>query len=242
MGDFPDAFGRALHAYALGRRDAATIIERDDGLLDVDPCAGYFAPAEDWPERQRKVMALARGRVLDIGCGAGRHALYLQARGHEVVGIDESPLAVALCRERGLRHSKVLRVTKVAAGMGRFDTLLMLGNNFGLFGNPRRGRWLLRRLSCLCGQGARLIAESLDLRKTDDPVHLAYHARNRQRGRPPGQVHIRVRYRQYVNPWFEYWLAAREEMVALTEGTGWVVNQVIADNGPAYVALMERTT
>ena len=185
MGEFPDAFGRALQAYALGRSDAATVIERDDGLLDVDPCAGYFAAVQDWPERQRQAMALVRGRVLDIGCGAGRHGLHLQALGHEVVGIDESPLAVAICRERGLRYAEVLRVTKVAPRMGAFDTLLMLGNNFGLFGNPGRGRWLLRRFGRLCCRGARLIAESVDPCQTDDPVHLAYHARNRARGRPP---------------------------------------------------------
>jgi SAM-dependent methyltransferase len=88
----------------------------------------------------RQAMAYVQGRVLDIGCGAGRHALYLQGQGFDALGIDNSPLAVEVCRRRGLLRAQVLPITQVSRALGSFDTILMMGNNFGLVGNPRRAR------------------------------------------------------------------------------------------------------
>jgi hypothetical protein len=67
---------------------------------------------------------------------------------------------------------------------------------------------LLRRLRSLANVSARILAESVDPYKTDKPEHLAYHERNRRRGRMPGQLRIRVRHGAYRTPWFDYLLAS----------------------------------
>ena len=65
----------------------------------------------------------------------------------DIVGIDHSPLAIRVCRERGVRNASVLPITQVSANkLGMFDTIVMTGNNFGLVGSRKRARWLLRRL------------------------------------------------------------------------------------------------
>ncbi|MBT5537057.1 class I SAM-dependent methyltransferase, partial [Candidatus Poribacteria bacterium] len=141
-----DAFGHMVRDHLRGGH-AVEVIERDDGYVDTTPGAeAYFAPHDRWPDNKQAAMALARGRVLDIGCGAGRVCLHLQERGLDVVGIDISPLAVETCRERGVRDARVLSITRVSRSLGMFDTVVMMGNNFGLFGDPKRARWLLRRL------------------------------------------------------------------------------------------------
>ena len=43
---------------------------------------------------------LIRGPVLDVGCGTGELALYLARRGHDVLGIDLAPTAIANAREK----------------------------------------------------------------------------------------------------------------------------------------------
>jgi 2-polyprenyl-3-methyl-5-hydroxy-6-metoxy-1,4-benzoquinol methylase len=73
-------------------------------------------------------MRFVKGRVLDIGCGAGRVALYLQKKGFDVSGIDVSPLAVKVCKLRGLKKARVLSISNIGAKLGKFDTLLMFGN------------------------------------------------------------------------------------------------------------------
>lgn len=242
MNDVQDAYGHALSDYLRRRGKSREIIERDDGYVDV-PVIGremYFADYTHWPIHHRRAMRYAKGRVLDVGCGAGRHALYLQRRGLDVLGIDVSPHAVAVCRRRGLRGVRVMSTTRVSSALGTFGSVLMLGNNFGLLANRVRGRWLLRRLHSITDPDARIIAESVDPYLTDNPFHLAYHRRNRQRGRMAGQLRIRVRYQKYATPWFDYLIVSRTEMAAMLRGTGWAVERFLAGR-PNYIAVIAKT-
>jgi SAM-dependent methyltransferase len=178
--------------------------------------------------------------VLDVGCGAGRVALHLQERGHEVVGIDLSPLAVEVSRRRGVRDARELPVTQVGPELGRFDTIVMFGNNFGLMGSRRRAPWLLQRFRSIANDGARILAESVDPYKTDNPEHLAFQAANLRRGRMAGHLRIRIRHQAYATPWFDYLLASPEEMAELAEGTGWELRRVIDEGEHVYVGVLER--
>jgi SAM-dependent methyltransferase len=232
-----DAFGHALQDHLEGR-GGAELIERSDGHLDLSgDAAVYFAEPAGL---QRTVADRATGRVLDVGCGAGRYALYLQERGLEVVGIDASPLAVDVCRRRGLRDVRLLTVEQVDASLGIFDTVLMLGNNLGLLGSFRGARRVLDRLGRVVRTGGYLIAETLDPYQTEDPSHLAYHAQNRERRRMGGQIRMRMRYKSFRTPWFDYLFVSRAELEEILDGTGWQVEEVVAMNGPNYVALIER--
>jgi SAM-dependent methyltransferase len=235
-----DAFGRALLDHLEGHL-ASEIVERSDGYIDVSaPAGSYFAPIAVWRGHDRRAAELARGRVLDIGCGAGRFALHLQERGHDVVGIDISPLAIEVCRRRGLRDARILSITAVTRQLGTFDTVLMMGNNFGLFGSPARAKRLLRRFHRMTAPDARIIAETLDPSRTEDPAHIDYQASNRRRGRAQGQIRIRVRYKRYTTPWFDYLFVSPDELAAIVHGTGWGVSELIMSEGPVYVALLEK--
>jgi len=136
-----DAFGEML-LRGLAGEDVAEIVERDDGFIAVGSAGTrlYFAPRRAWPPVERRAMRYVRGRVLDIGCGGGRVCLGAQAKGLEVVGIDISPGAVEASRRRGAADVRVLGIEDVDESLGPFDTIVMFGNNFGLFGGrPRRG-------------------------------------------------------------------------------------------------------
>jgi SAM-dependent methyltransferase len=237
-----DAYGRLILDYLEGN-PAPEIVERDDGFITASRFGPdfYFAPFRQWPNIQRSALRLVRGRVLDVGCGAGRVAIELQRRGHEVVGIDVSPLALEVARRCGAKDVRQLAVTQVGAGLGRFDTIVMFGNNCGLLGNRRRAPWLLRRFKSVTSPGARILAESTDPYTTDRPEHLAFHERNRRRGRMAGQLRIRIRHGVYRTPWFDYLLASPEELAELATGTGWELTRVLGEGEPSYVGVLERT-
>jgi SAM-dependent methyltransferase len=235
-----DAVGREFLDY-LGGKSSWEVVERDDGYIEPSPGPKvYFTEYGDWSSHVKKAMRHAKGRVLDIGCGAGRHSLYLQSRGHDVLGVDVSPLAVRVCKLRGLRRAEAMDVTQVSRSLGVFDTVLMLGNNFGLFRNPKTARWLLRRLRGVTSERARIIAETVDPYDTTNPCHLRYHKLNRKRGRMSGQIRLRVRYQTYATPWFDYLFVSRPEMKSILEGTGWGVERFIDSKGPAYVAILNK--
>ncbi len=185
---------------------------------------------------ERRALRFVRGRLLDVGVGAGRVALELQARGLQVVAIDVSAGAVEVASKRGVRDARLLALEDVDASLGHFDTLVMYGNNFGLFGSRAKARRLLRRLRPLAG---RIVACSNDPYATEDPAHLAYQERNRSRGRMSGQLRVRVRYRTLVGPWFDYLVVSPDEMAEIIEGTGWQIRRLVQDEGSYYVAVLE---
>lgn len=242
MKEREDAYGRLILDYLEGT-PAPEIVERDDGVINASRFGPdfYFAPFRRWPKTQRSALRLVRGRVLDIGCGAGRVAIELQERGHEVVGIDVSPLALEVARRRGAKDVRELAVTQVGPTLGRFDTIVMFGNNCGLLGSHRRAPWLLRRFKSVTSPAARILAESTNPYTTDRPEHLAFHERNRRRGRMAGQLRIRIRHGPYRTPWFDYLLASPEELAELARGTGWELTRVIGEGEPSYVGVLERT-
>jgi SAM-dependent methyltransferase len=240
MHAFKDAFGHMLYDFMQGE-SVEDIIERDDGFITVSLGPDiYFSDFEDWRPAEQQAVNYASGRVLDIGCGTARHALYLQNRGFDVLGIDTSPMALFVSQRRGLKNARLHSITQVSSKLGEFDTILMLGNNFGLMANFSRARWLLRRFYSMTPSTGRIIAASSDPYATDDVDHLAYHARNKQRGRMAGQVRIRFRYRRYKDTWFDYLFVSKKEMDNIIEGTGWQVVEFLDSEGPRYIAIIEK--
>jgi SAM-dependent methyltransferase len=211
------------------------IVERDDGFISTS-MLNYFAPVRRWPTVERRALRFVRGRVLDVGVGAGRLALELQSRGREVVAIDVSPGAVEVARNRGVRDLRLLALEDVDASLGHFDTVIMYGNNFGLFGSRKVARRLLRRLRPFVG---RIVATSNDPYATEDPAHLAYQERNRARGRMSGELRLRVRYRDLVGRWFAYLTVSPKEMAEIVEGTGWQIRHLLRDEGSYYAVVLE---
>lgn len=232
-----DAFGALLLAGAA----ATGVIERDDGLVSPHAAAGYFSEAASWSALERAACERSSGRVLDIGCGAGRHALLLQSRGLDVVALDPSPGACAVTRARGVRDVREAGIADVAEFGERFDTFLLLGNNLGLLGSPSAAPRLLAGLAAAAAPGARILGGNVD---PSGPEHAAYQRRNRDAGRLAGQLRLRVRYGTLADPWFDYLLCSPAELEALVASSPWRVARVEED-GAGYLAelrLRDRTT
>ena len=235
-----DAFGQLLLSCFQGN-ESLEIVERDDGFIEAGDGNRYFTTSEDWPSHYLSAMKYVTGRVLDVGCGAGTHSVYCQDQGCRVTGIDISPGAIQVSRRRGLRHGKVMSVTQAGASLGVFDTILMLGGNFGTLGNSKRASRLLKRFHKMTTPTARIIAESRDPYLTSESVHKEYHERNRKRGRMSGQVRIRVRFKNLKTSWFDYLFVSKEEMVQILDDTGWRVAEFLDSGGAGYIGVLSKS-
>ena len=236
-----DAFGQALWAAYKGKEDVYEVLERDDGFVDVVKAAAYFSEYEAWSEIERKAMQFVKGRVLDVGCGVGRHSLYLQKKGFDVLGIDISPLAIKICKLRGLKKTQVKSIEDLEFKRNSFDTIIMMGNNFGLFGDLEKARRLLRRFFDMTSDCASIVASSRDPYATTCQAHLQYHKLNRERERMSGQVRIRLRYEKYAGKWFDYLMVSREEMEQILLGTKWKIGEFMESGGSHYIAIITKT-
>ena len=121
-----------------------------------------------------------------------------------------------------------------------FDTITLFGNNFGLFGNCDKAHIMLGILNKITGKDAIILAESVDPLQTDLTDHLEYQKENRKKGKLPGQLKIRIRYRKFATPWFEYLIVSRSEMKNILIGTGWHISRFMEGEGPLYIAALMK--
>jgi SAM-dependent methyltransferase len=240
LSDLQDAYGHAMLDFYLGQ-GGFEIIERDDGVFNLSKGPGmYFSSYADWPAEEQQAIQHAWGRVLDIGCGAGRHALYLQERGCEVLGSDSSPNAIRVCKDRGMQDARLLSITQISSKLGIFDTVLLLGNNFGLVGDARGASWFLKRLNSMTREEAKVILSTRNPFRIDLPEQGRYLERNRARGRMPGQTRIRVRYKEFVTPWFDHLMLSAEELDELLSQTGWHTAYLFPGESGRYAAILKK--
>ena len=240
---FGDAFGQVLAAcHKAGAQPGAAfeLVERSDGYLRAGDAASYFAPPGEWTATTRFAFERAAGRILDIGAGAGRVTLGLQDEGYDVVALDVSQGAMAVCRERGVHSTFTGDVFDLAAVVPEpFDTFLLLGNNLGLLKGAEPAPQFLDTLAGMARPGARVIGETVNPYRTTDPDHIRYHDDNRRLGRLPGQVRLRIRHLQLATPWWDFLLCTPEELESIVAPTRWFLSETYSSDpiDPEHPAL-----
>ncbi len=235
-----DLFGQALRDWTP-ERSVSYEIEREDGLVASHDIAVYFRPYDAFSTMEKRALEHVRGPTLDVGCGAGRHALHLQDQGEDVSAIDLSPLAAEVARERGVRCVRVASACDpLPFEAGSLESILLLGNTFGICGDLPRTRAMLREFRRLSGKSGRLIAHS-SAPGTTNPLHLDYLKRNLERGRARGLVTVRLRYAGRVGPWFDLLFLSPDSLLSLAWDEGWSLTQVYScgDLERGYVAVLE---
>lgn len=102
---------------------------------------------------------IGRLRILDVPCGFGRHAADLQARGHDVTGVDLSAdqLAIAAERHPGPRY---VRTDMRTPPPGPYDVVLNLFTSIGYFADPAEDLAALRAWHDVLVPGGTLLIEA----------------------------------------------------------------------------------
>jgi len=210
-------------------------IERDDGYVDEEDLSTYFAEYESFPNAEKKALKHAKGRVLDIGVGAGRVALHLQSMGHEVVGIDVSDTVLEVSKLRGVRRLVRMSACDLQFPNDSFDTAIAFCNNFGLCGSMEGVQGMLERLHGIVRKDGLFLASSIQPTRTKRKAHLRYHKMNLHRGRPPGQVTLRQLYRGRKGEWWDLLMVTHAEMRQLCEKTGWRIEKTYRGDMDVHV-------
>ena len=156
-----DILGKALMDYHHGNysEDIKTYSSLDEE--DVIPLPYLFRNFDEMPRSEQKALQLAKGKVLDIGCGAGNHALYLQDKGLEVTGLDNSEGAISVSKERGVES--LVNAAVLDYNTERFDTLLLLMNGIGLAGSLDHLDDFLQHLASLLLPNGQILLDSSDI-------------------------------------------------------------------------------
>lgn len=206
-----DPMGAAIRDYF--RQGKSAQLKVLSSLFDDDEMsvAHLFRSYHEMPPLEQRALNEARGKVLDVGAGAGCHALALQERGLDVMAVDISPLSCETMKERGVANVECVNIFNQRF-QERFDTLLLLMNGTGIAGKLSRLPQLLSRLKQLMNPGAQILIDSSDLRYVyedengvlDVDLDGAYY----------GEVDYQMTYRNIIGKSFD-WLYA--DSVVLVE-------------------------
>lgn len=159
-----DLFGKAILDYQTDNAPEDLITETSISEEDEMSVAYLFRAFEEMPLIEQKALELAKGKVLDIGCGAGSHSLYLQnEKGLDVTSIDISANAIKCCQLRGLGNAIEIDVLDLDSDVNKFDTILLLMNGTGIFGTLERAPDFLQKLKSLLNPGGQVLIDSSDI-------------------------------------------------------------------------------
>ncbi|MEL6811764.1 MAG: class I SAM-dependent methyltransferase [Bacteroidota bacterium] len=156
-----DILGKALLDYYQGNYSEDLLTETNISEEDELPLPYLFRSYDEMPLLEQKALDLAQGRVLDVGCGAGSHSLYLQQKGMEVHAIDISKGAVEVATRRGVEHARTVGVMELQEGS--YDTILLLMNGVGIFQRIDNVANGLKHLAGLLAPGGQILVDSSDL-------------------------------------------------------------------------------
>lgn len=156
-----DLFGKAILDFQTDNSPEDLITETNISEADEMSVAYLFRNFNEMPKLEKKSLQLAKGKILDVGCGAGSHALYLQEKGFDVTAIDISSNAVKACELRGLKDVRVQNILDMENV--KFDTILLLMNGTGIFGTLKETSKYLHKLKSLLNPNGQILIDSSDL-------------------------------------------------------------------------------
>ena len=226
--------------FVAGYADLRT--ERDDGYTAPEDVSWYFTSFNEFPLHEKRALKFARGRVLDVGSGAGRHALYLQKRGARVTAIDISPDLVSLAQAAGVRDARVADVCGALPFRdGEFDTVLLFGNNLGIAGTPQQFQKMLRELYRVTSPRGRILATTRQP-ITTEPLHASYLRRNLELKRALGQMRLRLVLNGERGAWFNLLLFSPTDLMQLAAKGKWKLAQTfpLGDFEQGYAVVLEK--
>ncbi len=156
-----DPLGTMLGDFCCGDSEAFLNVWSSTLEMSTMHGATMLRGFEKMNDVEKYALAACRGRILDVGAGAGCHSLVLQSRNLDVDAIDISPGCVEVMHRRGVEkpyHRNILDVRN-----SRYDTVLMLMNGIGVSGSLDGLNLFIQNLDTLLTPNGQLLVDSTDL-------------------------------------------------------------------------------
>lgn len=210
-----DPIGVAILEYDKTKEPADIIVMSEICEDDIIPLEVLFRSFEEMPELEKLALSIATGKILDVGAGAGFHALHLQKQGNEVQCIDISAGAVEFMKSQGLNARQIdlfdLKEEK-------YDTIYMLMNGIGIAGSLANLENTLTHLKSLLNPGGKLYCDSSDIRylyeEEDGALWIDLNTEYY------GNFRFQMQYEHEVGPWFDWLYVDFDNLFKAAKKTG----------------------
>ncbi|GAB2688614.1 class I SAM-dependent methyltransferase [Mucilaginibacter koreensis] len=228
---FIDVTGQAIHDFFTANRPAKLFINNKYGSKEEMPVSTYFRNEQDMPELELVALQHCKGHILDIGAGAGSHALILQQRGFDVVALDISPLSVKTMQDRGVNNAVCADIFSYENPP--FDTLLLLMNGIGLSGTLDGLSSFLEHAKLLMNTDGQILLDSSD-------VSYLYGYQPKPKHKYYGEVDYQYIYKSRKTDWFTWLYIDSDTLTRIANVQGWQTEILFDDGYDQYLAKLTR--
>lgn len=226
-----DVLGDALFDYFKKKSPNKLWIHNNYGKKEEMPVAAYFRNAVQMPEMELVALEHCGGSILDIGAGAGSHALLLQQKGLDVSALDISSKATKIMKLRGVE--KIVQQDVFTFKSQRFDTLLLLMNGIGLTGNIQRLSEFMQHAKSLTHPKGQIIFDSSD-------VAYLYNGNIPETDKYYGEISYCYEYKNQRSGWFSWLYVDRDTLTAIAAKEGWNTEILFEDEYDQYLARLTQ--
>ena len=191
---------------------------------DVYSTESFFTPFNSMPDLEQQALALARGKVLDVGAAAGRHSVLLKDK-LEVHALEQSPGAVEVMKKRGIENT---HCQDLWLHHGNYDTILLLMNGIGLAGYLKNIPKFLNHFIGMLNPGGQILFDSTDVKylyaDAESLLHLTeikdYY----------GEVFFELKYKGQLSGQFP-WIYVDQRTMLETARKAGVKMEIVASTG-----------
>ena len=228
-----DIFGEALLDYLSENYESDIITYSSLDEEDVLPLPYLFRDFEQMPKIEQKALEYCKGKVLDIGCGAGSHSLWLQKNGHDTTALDSSAGAIEVCKKRGVHNTVQCNILDYSSQ--KFDTLLLLMNGIGIVGKLNQLEEYLNHFKSLIHKNGQVLVDSSDIIymfDTDEdgghwvPGDVDYY----------GEVTFQMEYKGQKGPIFDWLYVDFDTLKKYAEQCGFKTELIVKGDHYDYLA------
>lgn len=233
-----DVAGKAILDFLTHKkgRHSKLWIHNKYGDKEEMPVDIYFRDLSEIPDQELIALQHCKGNVLDIGAGAGSHALILQnafQQNIKVSALDFSGNCCVVMKARGVKNVSCQNIFKIKTTK-KFDTLLLLMNGIGLCGTLDGLKEFLSIADRLLNKNGQLIFDSSDVsylfsKKFPKPA-LKYY----------GEIEYRYEYKKEFTDWFSWLYIDKNTLMKVARQTGWKFLLLDEDNQGQYLARLTK--
>jgi SAM-dependent methyltransferase len=222
-----DNYGQALLDFYNHQPEEKLWLHNTYGEQEEMPVEVFFRGEDEMPEAELIALQLCRGKVLDIGAGAGSHALVLQQQGLEVTALELSLGAAEVMKKRGVKT--VLQQDIYQYKTEKFDMLLLLMNGIGLTQNLAGLDRFLQHAKQLLLPGGQLLFDSSDITYLYEDLPLP-------KDKYYGEISYQYEYKNQKGDWFNWLYIDQKTLIKTASKNGWKAEVIYEDDMDLYLA------
>jgi SAM-dependent methyltransferase len=222
-----DIQGQAIYDYWLNRKTRSLKVHNSYGVPEKMAVEVFFKSYEELSEVDKYALDICKGHILDVGAGAGKHALALKKLNKKVTALELSPLSAEVIRQRGV--TEVVEQDIFNFSGSKFDTILMLMNGIGVAGSLEKLEVLMQHIKHLLYPDGQWIFDSSD---------ISYLYRSGERPQKPyfGEIHYRFEYKKLKGRWFQWLYIDQDTLERYAEKAGWNLQVIYENDQDEYLA------